>query len=248
MMVQSPFKNAVVPVTPKPLSDEELDQLNEFLVRFCTKQRLNLEAFDGFLAALICGPENVPQTEYLAEICGDDVIDDEALVGEPAFQDFIALIAGHWISIAHALQSGAGFTPLLLADEHGLFRGNDWATGFMRGMELRRIEWAPLVNDDENSGSLVPIFALAHENDPDPEMRPYAKPISAEMREKLIVGAAAGVMKIYRYFKTQRRLPTHSLGDSATFRRFARKVGRNEPCPCGSGKKFKQCCGKITVH
>ena len=23
-----------------------------------------------------------------------------------------------------------------------------------------------------------------------------------------------------------------------------RKVGRNEPCPCGSGKKYKQCCGK----
>ncbi len=27
-------------------------------------------------------------------------------------------------------------------------------------------------------------------------------------------------------------------------RRDAPKVGRNEPCPCGSGKKFKQCCGK----
>jgi preprotein translocase subunit SecA len=24
------------------------------------------------------------------------------------------------------------------------------------------------------------------------------------------------------------------------------KVGRNEPCPCGSGKKYKQCCGKIS--
>jgi len=22
------------------------------------------------------------------------------------------------------------------------------------------------------------------------------------------------------------------------------KVGRNEPCPCGSGKKYKKCCGK----
>ena len=22
------------------------------------------------------------------------------------------------------------------------------------------------------------------------------------------------------------------------------KVGRNDPCPCGSGKKYKQCCGK----
>jgi preprotein translocase subunit SecA len=22
------------------------------------------------------------------------------------------------------------------------------------------------------------------------------------------------------------------------------KIGRNDPCPCGSGKKFKKCCGK----
>ena len=29
-----------------------------------------------------------------------------------------------------------------------------------------------------------------------------------------------------------------------TFRREAPKVGRNDPCPCGSGKKFKKCCGK----
>jgi SEC-C motif-containing protein len=27
-----------------------------------------------------------------------------------------------------------------------------------------------------------------------------------------------------------------------TYRREAPKVGRNEPCPCGSGKKFKKCC------
>lgn len=27
--------------------------------------------------------------------------------------------------------------------------------------------------------------------------------------------------------------------------RETRKVGRNEPCPCGSGKKYKNCCGKI---
>lgn len=23
------------------------------------------------------------------------------------------------------------------------------------------------------------------------------------------------------------------------------KIGRNEPCPCGSGRKYKQCCGKV---
>ena len=26
------------------------------------------------------------------------------------------------------------------------------------------------------------------------------------------------------------------------------KIGRNEPCACGSGKKYKQCCGKVTLH
>jgi len=31
-----------------------------------------------------------------------------------------------------------------------------------------------------------------------------------------------------------------------TFRREEPKVGRNDPCPCGSGKKYKQCCGKLS--
>ena len=35
-----------------------------------------------------------------------------------------------------------------------------------------------------------------------------------------------------------------SQGDNITVRRTAPKVGRNDPCPCGSGKKYKQCCGR----
>ena len=29
--------------------------------------------------------------------------------------------------------------------------------------------------------------------------------------------------------------------------RKEKKVGRNEPCPCGSGKKYKKCCGRVTL-
>ena len=32
--------------------------------------------------------------------------------------------------------------------------------------------------------------------------------------------------------------------DSGTFRREGKKIGRKDPCPCGSGKKYKHCCGK----
>ena len=60
-----------------------------------------------------------------------------------------------------------------------------------------------LLEDEEHGGSLVAIFALANEHNPDPEMRPYKDPISAELRETLIVSAAAGTMQIYRYFKAQ---------------------------------------------
>ena len=32
--------------------------------------------------------------------------------------------------------------------------------------------------------------------------------------------------------------------DVETYRREEPKIGRNDPCPCGSGKKYKKCCGK----
>lgn len=35
-----------------------------------------------------------------------------------------------------------------------------------------------------------------------------------------------------------------SAESARSFKRETRKVGRNEPCPCGSGKKYKKCCGK----
>jgi preprotein translocase subunit SecA len=38
---------------------------------------------------------------------------------------------------------------------------------------------------------------------------------------------------------------TADAGQAGTFIRGDRKVGRNEPCPCGSGKKFKQCHGQL---
>ena len=112
---------------------------------------------------------------------------------------------------------------------------------------MRRHDWANLVDDEEQAGSLVPVFALAHEHDPDPEMRPYKEPIGAEARERLICAAAAGVMAIYCYFRSE-RVSAARRATATTFRREAPKIGRNEPCPCGSGQKFKHCYAKSTFH
>ena len=135
-----------------------------------------------------------------------------------------------------------------LRNEKGVANANDWATGFMRGMELRRDSWSDLIHDEDHGGSLIPIFILAHEHDPDPELRPYPEPIGAERRETLIVHLAAGVMYICKYFAAERTMTIHPDAGNTTHRRPTLKVGRNDPCLCGSGKKYKRCCGKIIVH
>jgi uncharacterized protein len=235
-------------VQSEPLTDAEFERLSGILGRFDNKQPMNLEQLDGFLAALICGPEIVRPSEYLPVIYGSDMVLEDSFGSQSVLQDFLSLIMRHWNVIADTLHSGDVFLPLLLEDENGISHGNDWAKGFLRGMELRRADWAILLDDEKHGRWLVPIFALAHENDPDPEMRPYKEAIGAEEREKLIVGAAAGVTGIYRHFEAQRMVEGQPFDSVTTFRRTAPKIGRNDPCPCGSGKKFKQCCGRTTLH
>jgi len=235
-------------VKSEPLTDAELERLSRIPGRFDNKQPMNLEQLDGFLAALICGPEIVRPSEYLPVIYGSDMVLEDSFGSQSVLQDFLSLIMRHWNVIADTLHSGDVFLPLLLEDDRGVTTANDWATGFLRGMEFHKEQWAALLADEEHGGWLLPIFVLAHEHDPDPEVRPYKKAISAEDREKLIVGAAAGVTGICRYFEAQRLVEKQPLDYATTLRRTAPKIGRNDPCPCGSGRKFKQCCGRTTLH
>jgi uncharacterized protein len=233
---------------PQPLSDAEYDRIADVLSRFRSERAMNLEKLDGFFAALICSPDIVQPSEYLPEIWGGEMADEEAFTNQQELRDFLDLVMRHWNAISDVLHSGDVFLPLLLEDEQGIARANDWAQGFMRGMALRHDDWRELLDDEEHGGALIPIFALAHEHHADPRMRPYKEPIDPQRRETLITGLAAGVMAIYRYFEPHRRMTARLARESTTHRRLAPKVGRNDPCPCGSGKKYKQCCGKPTLH
>ena len=96
------------------------------------------------------------------------------------------------------------YVPLLLEDENGMTQGNDWAQGFMRGMQMRHDGWAELVNDEDCGGCLIPMMMLYHEHDEDPKMRPG--PITPEKRDDIIAHIAAGLVGAYRYFR-QRQTP-----------------------------------------
>jgi uncharacterized protein len=84
------------------------------------------------------------------------------------------------------------------------------------------------------------MMMLHHEHDKDPKMRPG--PISPEKREEAIARMGAGLVNAYRYFRAGREAYGQDTGTIEP-RRSTPKIGRNEPCPCGSGKKYKKCCG-----
>jgi uncharacterized protein len=60
-----------------------------------------------------------------------------------------------------------------------------------------------------------------------------------EQRERLAHGIEDSLLKIHAFWLPLR----HAVAEREHAQRMSTKVGRNEPCPCGSGKKFKKCCG-----
>jgi uncharacterized protein len=229
------------------LTDAERGRIEEILLPFRDQGGMNLEMVDGFFAALLCCPDLVMLGEYLPELFGGD--DDGAFFSdEQEANGFLGLLVRHWNAVAAQLHSKEIYTPLLTEDDQGIRRANDWAEGFLRGMRMRKESWKPLLKDEDHGGLLVPIFALANEHNPDPKMRPAQEPMSAERRDQLIAAVVGGVMMIYDYFEPDRRRVNRAARETDTYRRETVKIGRNDPCYCGSGKKYKKCCGNLSVQ
>ena len=231
----------------KGLTDAELAELDEFLAQVEGGVIMNTEALDGFFAALACCPDFIMPSEYMPIIqegeteSGD--LDFESL-GEA--QQFMTLVNQHWNYVNHQLNEDEVYFPSVRKNERGEYACNDWAKGFLAGAHMRPSIWSELINDEEHGDSMVPIVALAYENHPDPKMRPFKEPIDEKKREDLMVLSAASVMRIHTYFLSHRKA---YLPETGTFVRSGQKVGRNAPCPCGSGKKYKRCCGSsLTLH
>lgn len=231
-------------VQKETLSEAELDRIGEFLKNSKAGKIVNIEELDGFFAALVAGPELVMPSEYLPEVLGGGMYGTHEFDSIEEANEILALMMRHWNKIAATLEKGEPYLPVLLEDEDGVAHGNDWARGFMRGVEMRREGWGDLLDDEDHGGCMVPMLALYHEQDEDPTMCP--DPIGPEQREKMIVHMVAGLVQAYRYFREHRQ-PLAS-GPVFQTRQSSGKVGRNDPCPCGSGKKYKRCCGGVTIH
>ena len=230
----------------RALTDKELDKLNGFLSRIKGAEIPNVEALDGFLTALVICPELVKPSEYFPVITSGETEDDDLVFKTTAeAEGFYGLISRHWNDINRTFRSGDFYMPIMDVDEAEEHQGNDWAAGFLRGTQMRYYVWDPIIQDDERGGVFVALYALAHEHADDPSLRPFIKPLTSERRKDLLAMMIAGVKRLYDEFSEDQSFGSLPVSRTPTFRP---KVGRNEPCPCGSGKKYKKCCGQATTY
>lgn len=236
-------------LSDEAMPDDEIAFITAMLSQVRGGEIPNVEALDGFLTALVISPELVMPSEYVKVITsGKTDADDLVFETTRDANRFFGIIANHWNRINRVFRRGDVYMPLLLEDDQGVTKGNDWAKGFLCGTHMRHAQWLDIANSDQRGGPFIYIWSLAYEDHANPEIRSNKTPFADEQRESLIAGMIAGVKLLYDGFKQERETPRVPDDPLNTYMRSSPKVGRNDPCPCGSGKKYKKCCGAPTVH
>lgn len=231
---------------PAYLDDAQIERLADLLdQRAVPFKGFNLEALDGFLSALVVAPETVPADEWQPVVWGGTPPrwSDEAEAAQ-----IEALLQGHWNMAAARVRHGDDdlpdhLAPLLWLPEDvevdqgdDLDVGRDWAFGFFRGVELRETAWEAWLDENDWMDEIFVLFdrlASGEVLGEDPEAP--GTPIS--YRERLeIVSSLPGMLADLHHHRIEALTPREPL-------RRADTPDRNAPCSCGSGKKYKKCCG-----
>jgi uncharacterized protein len=221
------------------LSESDIQRLATRLSANHSPGALSLEGVDGLFCALIASPTMVGPSVYMPVILGGDPGKPGTFADLEDAKETLSLLMQYWNSIATDFSDEAIHLPYIEEPGTDNISGRDWARGFMRGTRLAGSAWNRLFTDDQE-GYAVTIPLVAGEID----SKWPKEPLTAEKNDELLQWMFAGAARAYRYFEPDRRKAAESAREGAAgYVRPAPKVGRNDPCPCGSGKKFKKCCG-----
>ncbi|NBQ68688.1 MAG: YecA family protein [Nitrosomonadaceae bacterium] len=227
-----------------PLSQEEMNELDDFLMSDITSnETMALDMLDGYLTAIVSGPVTLKLDEWLPGIWGPTKDDMPMFKNMEQAQHILQLILRHMNGIIWMLQDDPDtFEPVLgtrIYRKREYIDGEMWAYGYMQGIELCRQQWQSFFDDPNGVAALRPIHLLGSD-DVTPEEESLTD--TPKQREELSKQIPASVAWIYRYWLPYRQA-VYEQKVASTIQRSHPKIGRNDPCPCGSGLKFKKCCG-----
>lgn len=221
---------------PTPLNDTERAELTAFLT--ARPGAMDLETLDGLFCALNLARTPPGAATWMPVALGDAALEwrDEA-----QRQRIVGLLAGKWREVADGfrddwtkideeqvrervylpdvgLGSEVGVTPL----------AQRWATGFRRGLALAGTQTAHLLTPGGESHATLALIAGLEIGE-----TASGEGLDREQRKRMLARVVIGLQHLH----AARKRPAAASA----------RPGRNEPCPCGSGKKYKKCCGSPTT-
>jgi uncharacterized protein len=196
----------------EPLSDTELDELEAFLASDSVPQDcMDLEMLDGYLTAIVSGPEEIQPSEWLPGVWSEGGKSaTPAYTSSEQAQRIMGLILRHMVGIQRTLtESPTRFRPLLYyADDKqqqqkAPAEAAAWCEGYMGGVKLRDDEWQPLYDTQDARDWMFPVEALAY-GDQDPEFVEWID--DKEKRASLVEELPVASVLIYRYWQEKKRV------------------------------------------
>jgi uncharacterized protein len=224
--------------------------------------RVSPEWVDGFLSGVLAGPRAVPPQEWLPVMLGDAFA---RVFADPADERFAQrALLGRWREIGAQLDAewlmqdpeAIRLEPWLLEFDEAdwadyvqrglgsadqarqvLRPGVAWSEGFRAAVAAFADDWSrPASADDaEFDRALAHIDALRLDDAALREHEHVAHESPAPSRDALIDAACLAAQDLRLYWVRHAPKPET--------RRVEKQPGRNDPCPCGSGRKYKKCHG-----
>lgn len=185
---------------------------------------------EGFLAAIVCSPQAIMPTRWVPLIWGGEQHAPDWEDKEELSQFSNAMFV--YYNIVSKDFQDYNYQPLFLegsGSDTDMPLVDEWCDGFLRGISL----WEELSPQDmeQLEQCLYPIRQCSTREGSDASQSMG----ELEMR-RLQVSIKPRLDALYQHFFK----PVKTVGP--TFVHGSPKVGRNEPCSCGSGKKYKKCC------
>ena len=226
--------------------DELIQAIEDLYVRHPDSEDApSISYVDGALAGLLLAPAPIAPEEWLPRLgAGPEVRFDDPADGARLAR----LLKDRQSEIAAELLEGGGvFAPVYESDEEDNTVWQLWLLGLGGALALFPEHWeAMIASDDEDVGAaalgLVSLLAT---------LPGFRGALSEEEDENLseLGDLTADAPDLLPYFvetlyRRQRGLPRVVMTDDyPPAPAVSTKIGRNDPCPCGSGKKYKKCCG-----
>ena len=213
-----------------------------FLVSPAAPQRsMSLLELDGYLTGVIVAPSLIRPSRWMAGLWID---------GEPVFDDpeqiqlVLSAVGVMFNAISTRIEQSlrrletervCDYRPAFETDDgkpsHDMVRR--WTNGFWRAMELTPTDWHALAADARTQVLITPFVGFIDAG------RSAGFEPAADIDDRLDEAAA----EIPRAILLLRKLAQLRASGVNPVRQTPRsKIGRNDPCPCGSGKKYRRCC------